>query len=69
MQREMEALQNAASSLNMNIIVQEYIHGDKRKNNKYYLSQNGVSISPVLDYDNLIHFILGLGKMQEILKD
>ena len=57
---ELEALQNACDN---GISVREYFTQDKRKTIKmYYATLNGTSISPVLDYENLNHFILGFNK-------
>jgi hypothetical protein len=57
---ELEALQNACDN---GLVVREYFTHDKRKTIKmYYATLNGNSISPVLDYENLNHFILGFNK-------
>lgn len=63
---ELQALQNSADWLN--IIVKEWHTQDKRKTyKKYFLVNDGVTISPVLDYDQLNHFLLGMHRMKEIL--
>ena len=66
MQTEVESLQNAANKANLK--VNEYYFEDKRKTNKkYFLTHNGTTISPVLNYDTLNHFILGFNRAKEIL--
>lgn len=65
---EFEALQNAVkylqlSKFNLSLHVKEF--EDKRKTTKLFFLQNdktGESISPVLDYENMNHFILGLSR-------
>lgn len=56
---ELEALKNAINNIKgMDIYEKQY--DDKRKTTKmYFLNLNGNSISPVLDYENMNHFILG----------
>jgi hypothetical protein len=64
MNHELTALQNATSSIRVfGIKVNEKYIEDKRKKKKmYFLTIFGNSISPVLDYDNMNHFILGFSK-------
>ena len=61
---EIEALQNAANSCNIEALkVNTKYFEDKRKSiQKYFLTINGVSISPILDYEQMNHFILGFSK-------
>ena len=55
---EIQALQNAAN--NIECFVHQKHDTDKRKTlKKYFLTQNGVTVSPILDYNQLNHFILG----------
>ena len=57
---ELQALQNAANFFNG--IVHEYYQEDKRRTTKkFYLTLWGSSLrtSPVLDYEQMNHFILG----------
>lgn len=55
---ELEALQNAANVIGLQ--VKEYIQNDKRKSIKKYFLLNDIgTVSPVLDYENMNHFILG----------
>jgi len=57
----LEPLQNAADSNGLK--VHEDLTQDKRKKiPKFFVSLNGISISPVLDYENMNHFILGFNK-------
>ncbi len=61
---EIQALQNAANSVNL-IIIEHYTQ-DKRKTGKKYFAQRGSqTISPVLDYENMNHFLLGWIKCVE----
>lgn len=61
---EISALENAVRSVGINgLAVHEKYQEDKRKTAKmYFLTYNGTSISPVLDYENMNHFILGLSR-------
>ena len=59
---ELEALQNHANYF-QNLSVREKFQEDKRKTTKKYFLVDeitGKSISPVLDYEQLNHFILGM---------
>lgn len=64
---ELESLQNFADKLGL--VVHQFNSVDKRKTKKkYFLVLDGVSISPVLDYTNLNHFMLGFHKAKELQK-
>jgi hypothetical protein len=67
---EIEALQNAANATNLKgLVVHEYLHQDKRKSIKKYfvkLANNG-TISPILDYEQMNHFLLGMISMNKII--
>ena len=66
---EIQALQNAADSVQLSgLQVHEKIFEDKRKSKKYFLQYGKNTLSPVLDYSNLTHFILGIKRAKEILK-
>ena len=55
---EIDFLQIAANELNLT--VHEKFFDDKRKKNKmYFLTKDGISVSPILNYENLNHFMLG----------
>ena len=55
---EIQALQNAATAIGLTI--HEKYQDDKRKTvKKYFATKGGVSVSPVLDYENLNMFLLG----------
>jgi hypothetical protein len=55
---ELEALQNAANSVNLQVH-QKHEH-DKRKTTKlYFVNRGNETVSPNLDYENMNHFILG----------
>lgn len=59
---ELQALQNATNGLN-GIEVYEKHMDDKRKTiTRFFASKNGTTISPVLDYDQMNHFLLGYRK-------
>ena len=65
---QLEALNNALNSFGLkNIILQEKQYSDKRKKvSKFFLQQGAETISPVLDYNEMNHFILGMGTMQKL---
>jgi len=65
-QAQAESLQNAANNLGLTVHIKQ--ENDKRKKTPlFFLSKNGVSISPVLDYSNINHFILGYSKHYDFL--
>jgi len=69
MQTEIQSLQNAANDLEL--FVHEQYNTDKRKTvKKYFLTKNGTSVSPVLDYEQMNCFLLGWRKaiIQEIIE-
>ena len=58
MQTELESLQNFGDKLGM--VIHEQFKEDKRKTIKtYFATLNNISISPMLDYEQLNHFLLG----------
>ena len=65
---QLEALNNAVSYYGFkNIILHEKQYSDKRKKvSKFFLQQGAETISPVLDYNEMNHFILGMGTMQKL---
>lgn len=67
----LEALQNAVNSQKVDgLNIQPYTENDKRKKEAcFVLSLNGSCISPVLNYDNMNHFILGFGKSLKISRE
>ena len=60
----LEALQNTVNYQKVDgLNIQPYIENDKRKKEaRFVLSLNGACISPVLNYDNMNHFILGFSR-------
>jgi hypothetical protein len=62
---ELESLQNAATNLGLKVH-EKWTHDKRRKVKRFYLTLNGSSISPVLDYSNLNHFILGFWKASNL---
>ena len=67
-QQQMEALQNALNSFGLkNVILHEKQYSDKRKKvSKFFLQQGAETISPVLDYENMNSFIMGIGSYKRI---
>ena len=65
---QLEALNNALSYFGFkNVILHEKQYSDKRKKvSKFFLQQGAKTISPVLDYNEMNHFILGMGAMQRL---
>jgi hypothetical protein len=56
---EQEALQNFATNLGMEVR-ERHTKDARTKTKKYYLVQtDDLCVSPVLDYENLNHFMLG----------
>lgn len=56
--KEIEALQNAANMVNM-VVHEKYQEDKRRTTRKYFATLNGISVSPVLDYECLNYFLLG----------
>ena len=65
---QLEALNNALQYFGFkNVILHEKQYSDKRKKvSKFFLQQGSGTISPVLDYNEMNHFILGMGTMQKL---
>lgn len=64
--KEIDALQNAADSIGLTI--HEKATDDKRKTVKHYFAQGeSETVSPVLDYDQMNHFILGWWKCMKYI--
>ena len=65
---QLEALNNAVSYFGLkNVILHEKQYSDKRKKvSKFFLQQGENRISPVLDYNEMNHFILGMGTMKRL---
>ena len=57
---ELQALQNATTGLNLT--VHEWFPYDKRKKVSYFLQRGSETVSPVLNYDQMNHFLLGYRK-------
>lgn len=65
---EIQYLQNAASNV-PGLIVHEKIFEDKRKTIKhFFLTLNGLSISPALDYEQMNCYLLGFLKCYNLKK-
>lgn len=67
-QQQMEALQNALNSFGLtNLTLYPKISEDKRlKTPKFFLNFGVKTISPVLSYENMNSFIMGMGKYKLI---
>ena len=65
---QLEALNNSLSYFGLkNIILHEKQDSDKRKKiSKFFLQHGAKTISPALDYNEMNHFILGMGTMQKL---
>ena len=65
---KIEALNNAVSYFGLkNVILHEKQYSDKRRKvSKFFLQQGPETISPILDYNEMNHFILGMGTMQRL---
>ena len=65
---QLEALNNALQYFGFkNVILHEKQYSDKRKKvSKFFLQQGEKTISLVLDYNEMNHFILGMGAMQKL---
>ena len=65
---QLEALNNSLSYFGLkNVILHEKQYSDKRKKvSKFFLQDGAKTISPVLDYNEMNHFILGMGTMQKL---
>ena len=65
---QLEALNNALSYFALkNIILHEKQYSDKRKKvSKFFLQDGAKTISPVLDYNEMNSFILGMSAMQQL---
>ena len=67
-QQQMEALQNALNSFGLtNLTLYPKISEDKReKKPKFFLNFGFQTISPVLSYENMNNFIMGMGAYKRI---
>lgn len=65
---QQESLQNAVNSTKLErLTIHKYLQSDKRKTTPLFvLALNNCSISPVLNYDKMNHFILGFSKALKI---
>jgi len=67
---ELTALQNFEKNLNekydLKIKIKLWYHQDQIKKTKFVLTKNDTFISPVLNYDNMNHFLLGIYNCKNI---
>ena len=65
---QLEALNNSLSHFGLkNINLHEKQYSDKRKKvSKFFLQQGAKTISPVLTYNEMNCFILGMGAVKEL---
>ena len=66
--QQREALENALNSFGLkNVILHEKQYSDKRKKvSKFFLQQGAETISPVLSYENMNCFIMGIAANKRI---
>ena len=66
--KQLEALNNALNYFGFkNINLHEKQYNDKRKRvSKFFLQQGAKTISPVLNYNEMSGFILGIGTMKKL---
>ena len=66
--QQRQALQNALNSFGLkNVILLEKQYSDKRKKvSKFFLQDGAETISPVLSYENMNSFIMGMGAHKRI---
>ena len=69
-QQQREALENALNSFGLtNLTIYPKISEDKRlKTPKFFLNYGFQTISPVLSYENMNSFIMGMGANKRISK-
>ena len=67
-QQQREALENALNSFGLNnLTIYPKISEDKRvKKLKFFLNNGLKTISPVLSYENMNYFIMGIGASKRI---
>ena len=67
-QQQREALENALNSFGLtNLTIYPKLSQDKRlKTPKFFLNNGFQTISPVLDYENMNYFIMGMGAIKKI---
>ena len=65
---QLEALNKGLSYFGLkNVILHEKQYSDKRKKvSKFFLQDGAKTISPVLDYNEMNCFILGMSEMQKL---
>jgi hypothetical protein len=56
---ELEALQNAANTSGLTIHEKPFFENKRKTVKKYFANIGNHTVSPVLDYKNLNHFLLG----------
>lgn len=62
---ELHLLQNAADYVGCKVV--EHHFDDKRKSiERYFLTHDNVRISPILDYEQMNYFILGMIRQKEL---
>ena len=67
-QKQREALENALNSFGLtNLTVYPKISEDKReKKPKFFLNNGFQTISPILNYENMNSFIMGMGAYKKM---
>ena len=64
--QKLQALQTQAKNMSKMLNVHVYKHEDKRKNDLFYLTNFGNTISPKCDYTGLQLFMLGMNRAIEL---
>jgi hypothetical protein len=66
---QLEALTNAVISTDLEglKVYENYVDDKRKTKNRFFLALHTETISPVLDYDKMNHFILGFSKAKKIL--
>jgi hypothetical protein len=69
-EEEIQALNNAIEHFNIPFTLMVYNFDDARKKPKFFLFKNSESWrnTPVLDYNQMNHYILGMGMAVEHIK-
>jgi hypothetical protein len=65
-ENQKQALQNALTNFKINLDLHVKLFNDKRKAKKFFLQDGEKSVSLVLDYNQMNHFILGISEGMKI---
>lgn len=59
--KELSALENSIKYYELDVVIKPFFNEDKRKKAKFVLTVKNVCISPKLNYNDMNHFIFGMG--------